>query len=98
VKAYLKGAFFYFIAFTLPLALILNLFLTMLSDKLIKVSIGSKKKPEPLGSTTVPFRISDTTCLSTGTSSPDTALFDPMDPGSGKKFVGSRIRILVQIA
>lgn len=40
VKAYLKGAFFYFVAFTLPLALVLNLFISLLSDKLIKDLIG----------------------------------------------------------
>jgi hypothetical protein len=38
MKAYLKGAFFYFVAFTLPLALVLNLFITLLSDKVIQVS------------------------------------------------------------
>jgi hypothetical protein len=38
VRAYIKGAFFYFVALTLPLALLLNLFITLLSDKIIKVS------------------------------------------------------------
>jgi hypothetical protein len=38
VRAYIKGAFFYFVAITLPVALLLNLFITLLSDKIIKVS------------------------------------------------------------
>jgi hypothetical protein len=38
VRAYIKGAFFYFVALTLPVALLLNLFITLLSDKIIKVS------------------------------------------------------------
>jgi hypothetical protein len=42
VRAYIKGAFFYFVAFTLPLALVLNLLITLLSDKIIKVRLVIK--------------------------------------------------------
>jgi hypothetical protein len=44
VRAYIKGAFFYFVAMTLPVALLLNLFITLLSDKIIKVSFSPSGK------------------------------------------------------
>jgi hypothetical protein len=47
VRAYIKGAFFYFVALTLPVALLLNLFITLLSDKIIKVSFLAPGGKDP---------------------------------------------------
>ncbi len=49
MRAYIKGAFFYFVALTLPVALLLNLFITLLSDKIIKVSFLAPGGMDPAG-------------------------------------------------